>query len=137
MASEPNCVLSPQPKSFECSSSSSHCGHPVLRQCLHLRHASSPSTSHAAWLMDLQVLLMLLSAMPGEGQICDRDCVRMQYVLNDGEAVAGSIPATEHSVMTAWPTERAAIDNMIDQFGYGLFACVMDSYDYAQVEAFV
>lgn len=35
--------------------------------------------------------------------------------------------------MTAWPTERAAIDNMIDHFGDGLFACVMDSYDYAEV----
>ena len=35
--------------------------------------------------------------------------------------------------MTAWPSERAAIDNMIDQFGDGLFACVMDSYDYAEV----
>lgn len=36
----------------------------------------------------------------------------------------------EHSVMTAWPTERAAILNMIAQFGEGAFACVMDSYDY-------
>ena len=44
-----------------------------------------------------------------------------------------SIPATEHSVMTAWHTEKAAIENMIDQFGEGLFACVMDSYDYMRV----
>jgi nicotinamide phosphoribosyltransferase len=36
----------------------------------------------------------------------------------------------EHSVMTAWPTERQAILNMIENFGDGLFACVMDSYDY-------
>ncbi|KAK9795195.1 hypothetical protein WJX73_003091 [Symbiochloris irregularis] len=55
-----------------------------------------------------------------------------QFVLNGGEPVASSIPATEHSVMTAWPSERAAIDNMIDQYGDGLFACVMDSFDYAK-----
>lgn len=36
----------------------------------------------------------------------------------------------EHSVMTAWPTERSAILNMINRFGDGLFAVVMDSYDY-------
>lgn len=41
-----------------------------------------------------------------------------------------SIPATEHSVMTSWPTERAAMVNMIQHFGTGTFAIVMDSYDY-------
>ncbi len=44
-----------------------------------------------------------------------------------------SIPATEHSVMTAWRTEREALENMIEQFGTGIFACVMDSYDYVEV----
>lgn len=34
--------------------------------------------------------------------------------------------------MTAWPTERAAIVNMIDHFGSGLFAIVMDSYDFTR-----
>jgi nicotinamide phosphoribosyltransferase len=38
----------------------------------------------------------------------------------------------EHSVMTSWPSERKAILNMISQFGSGVFACVMDSYDYVQ-----
>ena len=57
----------------------------------------------------------------------------MQFELNDGEPVGSSIPATEHSVMTAWQTEQAAIENMISQFGSGMFACVMDSYDYAAV----
>ena len=57
----------------------------------------------------------------------------VQFHLNDGEAVAMSIPATEHSVMTAWRTEREALENMIDQFGTGVFACVMDSYDYVEV----
>jgi len=33
--------------------------------------------------------------------------------------------------MTAWASEAAAISNMIERFGSGIFACVMDSYDYA------
>ena len=53
-----------------------------------------------------------------------------QFKLNGGRPVGTSIPATEHSVMTAWPTERGAVENMIRQFGGGLFATVMDSYDY-------
>lgn len=58
-----------------------------------------------------------------------------QFHLNDGEPVGMSIPATEHSVMTAWHTEREAMENMIENFGSGLFACVMDSYDYAEALA--
>jgi hypothetical protein len=57
----------------------------------------------------------------------------LQFKLNSGRPVAQSIPATEHSVMTSWPTEQAAIENMIENFGTGPFACVMDSYDYAKV----
>lgn len=53
-----------------------------------------------------------------------------QFHLNRGQPVAQSIPATEHSVMTAWPSEREAILNMIHRYGAGTFACVMDSYDY-------
>jgi len=53
-----------------------------------------------------------------------------QFALNSGKPVGMSIPATEHSVMTAWPTEREAIENMIQKFGTGLFATVMDSYNY-------
>lgn len=55
-----------------------------------------------------------------------------QFVLNGGKPVASSIPATEHSVMTAWPTEAAAIRNTIEKFGGDgrTFAVVMDSYDY-------
>ena len=55
----------------------------------------------------------------------------VQYHLNNGQAVATSIPASEHSVMTAWSSERSAMLHMIDKFGSGVFACVMDSYDYA------
>ncbi|CAG8512128.1 4381_t:CDS:10 [Cetraspora pellucida] len=55
----------------------------------------------------------------------------VQFKLNNGKPVASSIPATEHSVMTAHKTEKDAILRMIDRFGIGVFACVMDSYDYA------
>ena len=57
----------------------------------------------------------------------------LQFALNDGQPVGASIPATEHSVMTAWTSERQAIENMIEAFGTGFFACVMDSYDYEEV----
>jgi nicotinamide phosphoribosyltransferase len=54
-----------------------------------------------------------------------------QFELNNGKPVAESIPATEHSVMTSWPSEEDAIQNMIKHFGSGVFAVVMDSYDYS------
>jgi len=53
-----------------------------------------------------------------------------QFTLNNGKPIAQSVPATEHSVMTSWPNEKLAIQNMIKHFGKGVFACVMDSYDY-------
>jgi len=53
-----------------------------------------------------------------------------QYHLNDGKPVATSIPATEHSVMTAHVNEKEAIKHMIETYGGGVFAIVMDSYDY-------
>jgi nicotinic acid phosphoribosyltransferase len=55
-----------------------------------------------------------------------------QFMLNNGKPVGQSIPATEHSVMTSWKTETEAVKNMITHFGDGLFACVMDSYDYSE-----
>eukprot|EP00894_Picocystis_sp_ML_P000703 jgi/Pico_ML_1/51220/g2293.t1 len=55
-----------------------------------------------------------------------------QFVLNDGNPVASSIPATEHSVMTAWDTEKQALETMIEHYGDGIYACVMDSYDYVR-----
>ena len=54
-----------------------------------------------------------------------------QFELNGGRPVASSIPATEHSVMTSWASERDAVANMVAKYGSGIFACVMDSYDYA------
>lgn len=60
-----------------------------------------------------------------------------QFHLNGGKPVASSIPATEHSVMTAWPNEQMAVENMMEMFGQndlvnklGIFATVGDSYDY-------
>lgn len=34
--------------------------------------------------------------------------------------------------MTSYPTEREALVKMIDEFGQGIVACVMDSYDYVE-----
>ncbi|KAG0338438.1 hypothetical protein BG004_007220 [Podila humilis] len=53
-----------------------------------------------------------------------------QYELNGGKPVANSIPASEHSVMTSFRTEEDAMKAMIAEFGEGVYACVMDSYDY-------
>ncbi|KAG0082420.1 hypothetical protein BGZ92_011758 [Podila epicladia] len=53
-----------------------------------------------------------------------------QYELNAGKPVANSIPASEHSVMTSFKTEQEAMTAMINEFGAGVYACVMDSYDY-------
>mmetsp|Transcript_10482 Transcript_10482/g.21655 ORF Transcript_10482/g.21655 Transcript_10482/m.21655 type:complete len:562 (+) Transcript_10482:93-1778(+) len=57
-------------------------------------------------------------------------CYHVQQHLNEGRPVGTSIPATEHSVMTAWKDEEAAMTNEIAMYGHSLYACVMDSYDY-------
>lgn len=54
----------------------------------------------------------------------------VQYHLNNGKPRASSIPASEHSTMTAWSTEVKAFDHITNQFKGGLFATVMDSNDY-------
>lgn len=48
-----------------------------------------------------------------------------------GQMPAISIPASEHSTMTAWGKdgEIDAFKNMCERFGDGVFACVIDSYD--------
>ncbi|KAJ1965851.1 hypothetical protein GGI12_000480 [Dipsacomyces acuminosporus] len=56
----------------------------------------------------------------------------VQYKLNNGKPVATSIPATEHSVMTSFRSEYEALVTTISAYGEGVFACVMDSYDYAR-----
>jgi len=68
------------------------------------------------------------------------DTVRALVVARDyyGEPVAGhSIPASEHSTITAWGRagELDAYRNMLRQYPTGLVACVSDSYDiYAACE---
>jgi len=53
-----------------------------------------------------------------------------QFTLNNGKPIATSVPATEHSVMIAHKTERDAMLQEIKKFGTGVFACVLDSFDY-------
>ncbi|KAI0244258.1 hypothetical protein L0F63_006052 [Massospora cicadina] len=62
-------------------------------------------------------------------------CYYAQYAWNGGRPIATSIPATEHSVMTAHPCEKDAILQLIETYGTGVYACVMDSYDYADALA--
>ena len=52
-------------------------------------------------------------------------------ILNNRVGPTGvSIPASEHSVMTSYEFEEDAMLNIMLKFGEGLFAMVMDSYDY-------
>ena len=57
-------------------------------------------------------------------------CYYAQYMLNNGKPVGYSIPATEHSVITAHRNEKIAMTQLLQEFGSGVCACVMDSYDY-------
>jgi nicotinic acid phosphoribosyltransferase len=57
-------------------------------------------------------------------------CYYVQYALNKNKPIGGSLPATEHSVMTSWETETDAIKNLISTHKGQAIACVMDSYDY-------
>jgi len=54
-------------------------------------------------------------------------CAQKYY----GECDAYSIPAAEHSTITAWGrcNEAAAYENMINQYGSGMYSVVSDSYD--------
>lgn len=55
----------------------------------------------------------------------------MTYYGAPMNGVAASIPASEHSTITSWgrKDEVKAFENMLDQFGDGLVACVSDSYN--------
>lgn len=55
-------------------------------------------------------------------------CARQYY---GADMPAFSIPAAEHSTITAWGKDREgdAYENMLDQFPHGLVAVVSDSYD--------
>jgi len=51
--------------------------------------------------------------------------------IEGGECPGYSIPASEHSTITAWGREgeTAAMENMLTQYPTGMMACVSDSYD--------
>lgn len=55
-----------------------------------------------------------------------------QYRLNGGRPVGTSVPATEHSVMTSYRSERQAVRRAIQEYGRGVYTVVMDSYDYSK-----
>ena len=67
-------------------------------------------------------------------QFLGTDTVAGLVVARDyyGKDCAGySIPASEHSTITAWKQEgeKDAMHNMLEQYPEGLVACVSDSYD--------
>lgn len=70
----------------------------------------------------------------GETIVADlqRSAFYAQFKLNHGKPVGFSIPATEHSIMTAHQTEKDAMVSLLENFGSGVCACVMDSYDYKE-----
>jgi len=50
---------------------------------------------------------------------------------NEGRPVGESVLASEHSVMTAWPKEMAAVEHLIGITPEGaILSCVADSYNY-------
>ena len=58
-------------------------------------------------------------------------CWHAQNYDNLGLPVATSVPATEHSVMTSWPSEYEAMSNLFKVYGKdAIISCVMDSYNY-------
>lgn len=57
----------------------------------------------------------------------------VQFDLNNSNGRAQSIPAMEHSTVMTWKCEQDAYKNMAASYSKdGLFACVMDTYDYEQ-----
>jgi nicotinamide phosphoribosyltransferase len=55
--------------------------------------------------------------------------IRMLAEHYDGGMSAFSIPATEHSVITAFPSEAAAFAHLLGEFPGGTVACVSDTYN--------
>ncbi|QHJ78916.1 MAG: hypothetical protein [Caudoviricetes sp.] len=59
----------------------------------------------------------------------------MQEAFDDENLMAGfSIPAREHSTTTCYgrENEMKAYENSVQKFGSGIYACVMDSYDFEE-----
>lgn len=58
------------------------------------------------------------------------EAIQLARELFDEDMAGISIPAREHSTTTSWENEDDAFENSIENFGDGVYACVMDSYDY-------
>lgn len=58
------------------------------------------------------------------------EAIQLARELFDEDMAGISIPAREHSTTTSWENEDDAFENAIENFGDGVYACVMDSYDY-------
>eukprot|EP01059_Diplonema_ambulator_P031852 TRINITY_DN598_c0_g7_i1.p1 TRINITY_DN598_c0_g7~~TRINITY_DN598_c0_g7_i1.p1 ORF type:complete len:485 (+),score=181.65 TRINITY_DN598_c0_g7_i1:47-1456(+) len=56
---------------------------------------------------------------------------KAEFDTATGKCPGYSIPASEHSTITAWGREREvdAMENMLDKYPKGLVACVSDSYN--------
>lgn len=69
-----------------------------------------------------------LVSFEGTDNLAALQLVRAVY---DEPMAGGSIPASEHSTITAWGRdgELAAFRNMLEQYPTGVIACVSDSYD--------
>lgn len=57
-------------------------------------------------------------------------CYYVQNQLNNGRPRGCSLPASEHSTMTAWKSEEKAFDHITETFKNTIFSTVMDSIDY-------
>lgn len=92
---------------------------------LHDMGARGVSSSESAGLGAMAHLLNFRGTDTLEGVIAARQYYRSGWDIWD------SVPASEHSTMTAWGPkgEYNAYANMIEQFGDGLFSVVSDSYD--------
>ncbi|MGH7885115.1 MAG: nicotinate phosphoribosyltransferase [Thermodesulfobacteriota bacterium] len=67
----------------------------------------------------------------GTDNIISLDFINKYYGADVNYTPGFSIPASEHSTMTAWGRdyEYRAMENMLDQFPKGTIACVSDSFD--------
>jgi len=60
----------------------------------------------------------------GSDSVIAEDYILM---MNEDRPVSESIPAMAHCTVTPWPLEFDAMDNMVDKYGEGAYAIVMDS----------